>query len=149
MTSEGMNCPRSCYHLAAVRHTARNQVLLTSLDGDALSINQQCVATLHNQHVLIKLMDMLCVGCGLRASPKRHLTFIDSVDDISFDTGSRLIRPNDPVRGVAHELREAVHAGASYRKAVVAGFAHRSSLLITNWLSLFNRARVQSSGIPE
>src|SRR5499425_2892219 len=56
MTSEGMNCPRSCYYLAAVRHTARNQSFLTSLDGDALSINQQCVASLHNQHVLIKFM---------------------------------------------------------------------------------------------
>src|SRR5215470_6466494 len=116
MTSEGMNCPRSCYYLAAVRHTARNQSFLTSLDGDALSINQQCVASLHNQHVLIKFMDMLCGSCGLSASPKCHLAFVGSIEDISFDTGGCLIRPDDPVRGVPHELREGVHGGACYSK---------------------------------
>ena len=60
MTSKGMNCPCSRHNLAAVRHTARNQKLFTNVDGDALSINQHCVATLHNQHVLIKFMDVLC-----------------------------------------------------------------------------------------
>ena len=44
VTSEGMNCSRSCHDLATVRYSARNQVLLASLDRDALSINQQCVA---------------------------------------------------------------------------------------------------------
>jgi len=48
MTPEDMNRPRSRHYLAAVRHTARNQILLTSVDRDALSTYEQCVATLHN-----------------------------------------------------------------------------------------------------
>ena len=114
MTSEGMDCPRSCYYLSTVRYTARNQVFLTSFDKNASAINQQRVATLHHQHVLIEFMDVFSGGCGLIARPKRHLASVGSVEDVSFDTRSRLIRPNDPVRGVPHELREAVHAGACY-----------------------------------
>ena len=60
MTSERMDCSRSCHDLTTVWYAARNQVLLASSDRDALSINQQCMAALHNQHVLIKFMDMLC-----------------------------------------------------------------------------------------
>jgi len=122
MPTEYMDRPCSRQYLPAVAHTAWNQVLLASFDGNPLPINQQCVAALHNQHVLMKVMDMLCGTCGLSASPKRHLAFIGSVEDISFDTGSRLIRSGDPVRGIPHELRKSVHAGACYRKAVVAGF---------------------------
>lgn len=48
MTSEDMNCPRSCHCLAAVRHTARNQILFARFDRDAFSINQQRVAALHH-----------------------------------------------------------------------------------------------------
>jgi hypothetical protein len=147
MTSEGMNCPRSCYYLAAVRHTARNQKLLTSLDGDAFSINQQCVATLHNQHVLIKFMEMLCGSCGLSASPKRHLAPIGSVEDVSFDTGGRLIRPNDPVRGVPHELRKAVHAGACYRKAAVAVFRSQVITIYHQTASHFSTGQ-ESNTLP-
>jgi hypothetical protein len=91
VTSEGMDCPCSRHHLATVRHTARNQILLASFDRNAPSINQQCVTALHNQHVLIKFMDMLCGSCSLSASPKRHLAFVGSVKHVSFDTGRCLI----------------------------------------------------------
>jgi hypothetical protein len=49
MTSEGMDCSCSFHDLATVRYTAWNQVLLASIDGNPLPINQQCVAALHNQ----------------------------------------------------------------------------------------------------
>ena len=54
--------------------------------------------------------------CGLGARPKCHLALIGSVEDVSFDTGSCLIRLRNSVRGILHELRKGVHAGASYRK---------------------------------
>ena len=43
---------------------------------------------------------------------------IGSTEDKSFYTGGCLIRPDDPVRRVLHELRKSVHAGACYRKAL-------------------------------
>ena len=116
MTSEGMNRPCSRHYLATVRHTARYQVLLASRNSNASSINEQCVTALNNQHVLIEFMDMLCGSRGLSASPVRHLALIGTIKYISLDARSCLIRPSDPIRGVPHELREAVHAGASYRK---------------------------------
>jgi len=114
MTSERMDRPCSRYHLAAVRHTTRNKVLVASFDRDAPSINQQRIATLHNQHVLIEFMDMLSGRCGLSASPKCHLTLIGTVKNIPFNTGGCLTRPGDPVRGIPHELRKCVHAGEFY-----------------------------------
>ena len=115
VTSEGMDCPCSRQNLATVRHTARNQILLASFDRNAPAVNQQCVAALHNQHVLIEIMDMLGGSCGLSACPERHLALIRSVEHISFNAGSRPILPGDPVRGVPHELWEGIHAGACYR----------------------------------
>jgi RimJ/RimL family protein N-acetyltransferase len=63
--------------------------------------------------------------CGLGACPKCHLAFIGSVKHISFDTGSCLIRPSDTVRGVPHELRKGIHAGACYRNERVVEFLLR------------------------
>jgi hypothetical protein len=105
-----MNCPRSSHYLAAVPHAARNQILFASFNRDALSINQQCVATLHNYHVFIEFMNVFCGCCGLIARPKRHLASIGTVEDVPFDTRSCLIRPGDSVCGVRHELRKGVHA---------------------------------------
>src|SRR5215468_5775123 len=80
VTSERMDGSCSRQNLATMRHTARNHVLLASFDRDALSVNQQRIATLHNQHVLIEFMDMLCGRCGLSTSPKRPLAMISSLE---------------------------------------------------------------------
>ena len=116
MSTEHMDCPRSCHYLPVVAYSMRNQILLTSFDRDALSSNQQSVATLHHDHVFIEFMYVLGGSCGLAARPKCHLALIGSVEDVPFDTGSCLIRLSDSVRGILHELRKGVHAGAYYRK---------------------------------
>jgi hypothetical protein len=86
MPAEHMDCPSSRRYLPAVAHTTRNQILLTSFDRDALSSNQQRIATLHHQHVFIEFMYVLGGSRGLCACPKCHLTVIGSVEDVSFDT---------------------------------------------------------------
>jgi hypothetical protein len=48
VTSEGMDCPCSRHYLSAMPHTPTNQKLLASFDSDALSVNQQRIATLHD-----------------------------------------------------------------------------------------------------
>lgn len=127
MPAEYMDCPCSRQYLPAVAHTTRNQKLLACFDRNARSINQQRIAALHHEHVFIEFMYVLGRSCGLGACPKCHLAHIGSVEDVSFDTGSCLIRPGDTVRAVLHKLRECVHVGEFYTNAEVAGAKCASS----------------------
>ena len=77
MSTEYMDCPRSRHYLPAVVHPTRNQILVTSFDKDSLSSNQQ----------------------RMGACPKCHLAFIGSVEHVSLDAGSCLIRLRNSVRG--------------------------------------------------
>src|SRR5580700_4093503 len=87
-------------------------------------------------------MYVLGGSCGLGACPKCHLALIGSVEDISFDTGSCLIRLCNSVRRILHELRKSVHAGASYRKEqrplFLLSLSDEEPILSLHWL---NRSR--------
>jgi len=57
-----MNCPRSRNDLASVHYAGRNHILLPRFNGNALSVDEQRVAALHDEHVLVELMGMLSLA---------------------------------------------------------------------------------------
>jgi hypothetical protein len=73
---------RSCssHNLPAVPYPARNDIFLPSIDGYALALDQQGIATLHHQHVLIEFVNVLRGSGGLGTSPKCHLAFSGSIE---------------------------------------------------------------------
>jgi len=59
MASERVNRSSASYDLAAVSRTLRNEIFLSSLYQNPLSTDDQRIATLHDNHVLVIFVDML------------------------------------------------------------------------------------------
>jgi hypothetical protein len=115
MSAECVNRSCSCDNMAAVRNATSNEVFLTSIQGDAVPIDNQGIATLYHYHVLIEFMNVFRRDRGLRTSPERHLALVGSVKHVAFDAGSRLTGADDFVRRIPHELRKFFHAERCYR----------------------------------
>src|ERR1035437_2394404 len=92
----------------------RDEVLLTGSDGNALVINNQGVAALHDDHVFVEVMHMWRGQGRFAAGPECHLAPVHSVKDVTFYSGSRLTARCDPVGRTLHELREIVHRFSFY-----------------------------------
>ena len=60
MAAEGVDRPCSSKHFAAVWHAARDEMLLSGFHGNALAVDDQRVAALHYDHVLIEVVDVCC-----------------------------------------------------------------------------------------
>jgi hypothetical protein len=90
-------------------HAARDEILLTSLHRNPLPIDEQRVATLDNEHVLVVSVDVWLRYRGFTAGPKRHLGSVLAIEDIPLDAWSCLIGSSDPVCGMLQEFREIVH----------------------------------------
>ncbi len=110
MVPEGMDSSRSSDYFTAMCYATRNEVFLTCIYWNTPSVDDESIATLHDKHVFVALMHMLCRRRVLGASPKRHLASIDPVEDITFDTGRRLIGAHDSVCRIFHEIGKRVHA---------------------------------------
>ena len=109
VAAERVDCSGPSQNFATVRHAARDEVFLPGLHWNPLSIDDQGITALHNDHVFVVVVGM-CSGCrSFAAGPKRHLAPVCSVEDVTLNAWSRLIGPRDPVCGMLHEFGEAVH----------------------------------------
>ena len=104
-----MNSPGSGSDLTAVRSSSRNKVLIAGVKGNALPINNQRVASLHDNHVFVAIMHVRSRWRSLTARPKRHLAPVSTIEDVAFNSWSRLVCGGDPVRWMPHELGKLVH----------------------------------------
>ena len=76
---------------------------------NALSVNEERVATLHDKRVFVIIMRMLGGNCIFRARPKRHLASVFPIEDVTFNAGCRLIRTRNSVGRMLHELGKRIH----------------------------------------
>jgi hypothetical protein len=60
MSAEGVNCSGSSDSFAAVMDAASDEVLLSSLQWNALAINDQGVTALSDDHVFVVIVNMRC-----------------------------------------------------------------------------------------
>jgi len=60
MAAEGVDRSRASDYLAGVFDAARDEMLLSGFHGDALAVDDQRVAALHYDHVLIEVVDVCC-----------------------------------------------------------------------------------------
>ncbi len=91
MASEGMNRPRSSQRLTSMCCATGNEIFLSSISQNALSVDDQRVATVHDHHVFVEIMHMLSGGRIWAARPERHLAAILPIEKITFNTGRGLI----------------------------------------------------------
>jgi hypothetical protein len=86
-----------------------DEVFLAGDYGDPLSVDDQRIATLYNDHVFIEIVGVCRGRSGLMAGPKRHLAPVRSIEYKTFDARSRLRGPRDLVCRMSHESGEIVH----------------------------------------
>lgn len=110
MASKCVDGPGAGYNFTAMRHAAWNKVFLPGCQADPLSAYDQRITALRDQHVLVVIVGMLGGRGILRARPEGHLAAIYSIENITFNTRSGLLRTSDSVRGMLHEVRKAVHS---------------------------------------
>jgi hypothetical protein len=91
MAAECVDGPRSSRDFTAVHHAARDYEFFARIHRNAFPINDQGVTSLDNDHVFVEIVDVRRRGCGFVACPKRHLAGVGSVEDVTFDPGSRLL----------------------------------------------------------
>jgi len=60
MAAEGVDCPGSGQDFAAVWQAAGDEMLLSGFHGNAFTVDDQRVAALHYDHVLIEVVDVSC-----------------------------------------------------------------------------------------
>jgi hypothetical protein len=97
-------------NFAAVWYAAWNEIFLSSPYRNPLSIDDQRIAALYDEHVFVVFVDM-SRGCrGFTTGPKRHLAPVSAVEDKTLNAWGRLIGPCDLVRGMLHEFREVFHS---------------------------------------
>jgi hypothetical protein len=66
-----------------MRHSTSDEIFLARSHWYAFPIDDQCVASLHNNHVFVVIMGVRCGFSCVAAGPKCHLTTIFSVKNIT------------------------------------------------------------------
>ena len=94
---------------STMRHSTSDEIFLARSHWYAFPIDDQCVASLHNNHVFVVIMGVRCGFSCVAAGPKCHLATIFSVKHITINSRSRLMGPRYPVCRMFHELRKIVH----------------------------------------
>lgn len=85
--AKSVDCSSSGEDLAAVRDTARDQEFIATMQRDAISVDEQRVTALDDNHVFIVRVHVRRRLSGLAASPKRHLATVEAVENIAFHPG--------------------------------------------------------------
>lgn len=112
--AEHVDCSGSGEDFAAVYHPTRNQILLPFLHRNPFSANDEGIATLHNEHVFVVIVNVFHRRSCLSACPDRHLASICPVEHIASCSRSGLLGCCDSVRWMLHELRKVLHSRTSY-----------------------------------
>jgi len=110
MASECVDRSGPSHNLTTVRDAARDDVFLPSFYLNPLPVDDQRIATLHNYHVFVIIVDMFRRGRSLSTCPERHLGSVGSVEHITLRTWGGLTGSGDPVSGMPHEFGKLVHA---------------------------------------
>src|SRR5215469_1124981 len=110
MASECVDRSGPRHNLTTVRGAPWDDVFLPSFYLDPLPVDDQRIATLHNYHVFVIIVDMFRRGRSLSTCPERHLCSVGSVEHITLHTWSGLTGSGNLVRGMPHEFRKLVHA---------------------------------------
>lgn len=109
MASKGMDGSGSSHNLTCMRYPPRNEIFLACIYRNALSLNEERVATLHDKHVFVIIVHMLAGNCVFSARPKRHLASVLPVENVTFNAGCRLSRTRNSVGRMLHELGKRMH----------------------------------------
>ena len=88
----------------------RDDVFLPSFYLNPLPVDDQRIATLHNYHVFVVIVDMFRRGRSPSTCPERHLVSIGPVEHVTLHTWSGLTGSGNPVSGMPHEFRKLIHA---------------------------------------
>lgn len=137
-----------------MRYAARDEVFLPSPHPNPLSANDQRIATLYHQHVFIVVMDMLGRGRILSTDPERHLTSINSIEDVALNSRSSLTRGGNLVGRMFHEFRKVVHIATHCRRTLrtwpptCTAFAHGGVEAPSLRTNLVNRLRTAIQSYP-
>lgn len=113
MAAERVNCPCSGENFSGVGNPPRDEVFLASTYRNSFPIDNQSVAALHNEQVLVKFVDVGSGGCRRLTCPKRYLASLRTIEDIALNSGSCLSASCNLVCGVLHEFGEFIH-GRNY-----------------------------------
>ena len=112
--AERVDCSGSGENFATLYHPTRNQILLPFLHRNLFSANYEGIATLHNEHVFVVIVNVLHRRSCLSACPERRLASICPVEHIAFYSRSSLFGCHDSVRWMLHEFREVLHSRTSH-----------------------------------
>ncbi len=103
------------HNFTTVRYAARDEVFFPGFDWNPFAVDDQGVATLHNYHIFVVIVDMFCRARGFSAGPERHLASIYRIEHVALNPWSGLIGSGNPVSGIFHEFREVVHVARHCR----------------------------------
>jgi hypothetical protein len=109
MATKCVDSSSSSENFSTVEHSTSDEIFLASPQWYAFPIDDQCVASLHNNHVFVVVVGVGCRCRGVAAGPKCHLTAVFTVKNIALNSRSRLIGPRYPVCRMFHELGKIVH----------------------------------------
>jgi hypothetical protein len=99
----------SSKNFSTMQHTTSDEIFFARAHWYPFPIDDQCVASLHDDHVFIVIMRVRRRFRSVAAGPKCHLTAIFSVKNITFNPRSRLMGSRYPVCRIFHELGKIVH----------------------------------------
>ena len=97
MPAESMDRPGPGCHFSRVRSATSNQVFLSGAHRNSISINNERVTALHDDHIFIEFVNVGGGDGGFDARPQRHLASVCPVENIALDAGSCLIGRSDPI----------------------------------------------------
>lgn len=109
LPAEGMDGARAGDNLAAMRKTARDEVFLPDLQRYVSLAEDQRMAALDDDHILVEVVHVRGGMGSFVTGPKRHLGPVRSVINVAFNTGSGVIGGRNPVCGRFDEFREIFH----------------------------------------
>src|SRR5215469_15268868 len=110
MASKGMDRSGSSQNFTPVHCAASNEMFLACIYWNPLPVNDERVATLHDQHVFVIVMHLFGGNRAFGTGPKCHLAAVFPIEDVTFNSRRCLIRARNPVGGILHELGEDIHA---------------------------------------
>ena len=109
MAAECVDGSSPGHDFATVEHSLRDDVLLPSFQGDAPTFYDQRIATLHDEHIFIVIVDMRGGRGSFRTGPECHLASVHSIEDVPLHSRSCLIGRRNPIGRMLHELGKSIH----------------------------------------
>ena len=109
VTAKCVNRSRPRKNLARMQHTLGDAIFVSRVQVNPLPIDDQGVAALHHEHVLVVVMHMSRRRSRFMTLPECHLASIDPIKHVTFHTRRCLARCRDSVCRSPHELRKIIH----------------------------------------